>query len=580
MHIQNVILGKEKFDLVIKNVSIVNVYTKEVYESEIGIVNGLIGHVNQPDDDSLEGIAYFDGKGMYAIPGLIDTHIHIESTMMTPTNLSNAIIPRGTTTLACDPHEIANVLGVEGVKYMVEASESIPLSVFTLLPSCVPSVENIETAGAEFYAEDISKMFEYERVIGLGEVMDFQGVINNAQRMNDILDVSKKYNGFIQGHAPGLTGRELSAYQAAGPNSDHEASFADEARYKLRAGMTLECRESSIVHDMPVLMPVIKELNYPENTTLCTDDKEPDDLMLEGHIDHVIRTGISLGGDPVELIKMATLNASKLIKMDDRGALAAGKKADVVLVSNLEEFQVKDVFISGEHVASNGKMINESVGKELKVESLNTVKLSKIESDTCFKIASNKDSIVTNVITYNPDMHIVTTCEEERIPVNNGYANISQRDDLSTLSVFERHGRTNNHQTAFVKNFKIKEGAIASTVSHDCHNLVVIGKNTDDMKVAANILISCGGGIVCVKNGEIIALVELPIAGLMSSDPIEVMAKSTNKLKEGIRSLGIDSVSPIIQVAAFSLPVIPHVRLTDKGLVDVIKQEIIPIIVE
>lgn len=572
-------LGTTVFDLVIKNVKLVNLFTKEIYTSEIGIKNGMVGHILQENEEPLEGSAYYDAKNKYALPGLIDTHIHIESCMMTPYNLSQAIVPHGTTSIACDPHEIGNVMGLRGVKYIIDASKDIPLNTFILAPSCVPSVNDLETAGSELYSEDVSKMLRWDEVIGLGEVMDYQGLLTGKTRIEEIVEVAKMKNVFIQGHAPSLTGRELSAYLCAGVESDHETSFSWEAKYKLRAGMTLECRDSSIVHDIPTLIPIIRDFGYPENTTFCTDDREPDDLKREGHMDHVIKEAIKAGGDPIEVIKMATHNAARLLRLRDRGVLAPGKMADIILLEDLKTFDIDEVFIEGDLVAKGGEMLVDIPQPVHEIESRNSVNISiALEEDT-FKLESCGSKALVNVIAFNPNKHIVTERHEELLPVVDGHIDISGRDDLCTLAIIERHGRTDNVAVAFVKNFGLEKGAVASTVSHDSHNLVVVGKSVEDMLAAANEVIKVGGGIICVKDQSRFAGVDLPIAGLMSPKPIGELSDEIKKLKEGIISLGINTVSPIIQVAAFALPVIPEIRLTDKGLVDVLKQEIIPTII-
>lgn len=573
------IIGEIPFDLVISNVKYVNLYTKETYTVQIGITDGKVGHVQIDSSEKLTGLNEYDAKGKYAIPGLIDTHIHTESTMMTTLNLSNTIVPMGTTTIACDPHEIGNVLGVQGVEYIINSSKNLPLDIKVLVPSSIPSVEDLETAGAVFNSETIQKLLDNDACIGLGEVMDFEGVINRSDRMNKILDVARKNNVFIQGHAPSLKGRKLSAYLSSGVESDHETSFEDEAIEKLRSGMVLECRESSIVNDIPTLLPIIKKYNYPENTTLCTDDREPDDLLNEGHIDYVIRKAIEHGGDPIEIIKIATLNASKLLRLNDRGVLTPGRRADICLIKDLNEFEVDEVFVEGDLIAKSGQMINEFKSElEFEVESLNTVKLDIFNSSDDFKIKVEGKTATVNVICFHPDKHIVTELGVEELPIKDGFIDISNRDDLATLAVYERHGVNGNHQVAFVKDFGIHSGAVASTVSHDSHNLVVIGKDYKDIRKAANLAVTNGGGIFCVQEGEILGGIELPIAGLMSRKSVIDLAKDTKRLKEAIISLGINTVSPIIQVAAFALPVIPYIRLTDIGLVDVIKQEIIPTI--
>ncbi len=299
-------------------------------------------------------------RGKCAIPGLIDTHIHTESTMMTLSNAAEALLIHGTTTIACDPHEIGNVLGVDGVKYIAESAKNTPLMTCVLAPSCVPSIERMETSGAVLKREEIKEILALDNVIGIGEVMDFTGVIDQAERITDILDEARNQNVFLQGHAPMLTGKKLSSYLAAGIKSCHETSFADEARDKLRQGMVVECRESSIMHDVAALAPVIKEFNYPENATLCTDDREPDDLLSEGHLDHVIRIAMDEGIPAIEAIKMCTFNSARLLGLDCIGALTPGKKANIVLLDNLDNIKVMDVFVDGKHTVSESKLIEKN----------------------------------------------------------------------------------------------------------------------------------------------------------------------------------------------------------------------------
>lgn len=572
--------GRGQFDTVIKNVKFVNIITKEIYDSEIGIVGGKVAHINQPGEIALEGIEEYDAEGRYAIPGLIDTHVHIESSMMTPANMAKAVLVHGTTAIACDPHEVANVSGIDGVRYIVESTRKLLLKVYVLAPSCVPSVVGIETAGANFNREEIDEIMSMEGVIGLGEVMDFQGVISQNERIMDILDTARKHTRFLQGHAPSLTGRDLSAYLSTGICSCHETSFEEEARYKLRAGMTLECRESSIVHDIDVLVPVLKEFGYPPAATFCTDDREPDDLLDEGHLDYVLRKAVKAGMPPIEAVRMATYNAAKLLDIEGIGHLKPGNAADIVLLDNLEEFIVNEVFVNGELTVKNGKMISLLEKKTYPIERINSVILDQKLVKEDFGVRAEGSEVKVNVIAFNPKVPIVTNLSEAKLPVKNGFADISGREDLSILSVFERHGVNGNKSTCFVKNLGLTHGAIASTVSHDSHNLVVIGKNTDDMLKAAEALIDAGGGIVCVSDGRIEVLLKLPIAGLMSDKPVEELAPLTADLKRMIYEHGIKSVCPILQIGSLALPVIPSVRLTDCGLVDVASQKIIPIIID
>ncbi len=572
--------GEVDFDLVIKNVNLVNVITREVYESEIGIINGKIGHANQPGDEPLKGSKTFDAKGKYAIPGLIDTHIHTESTMMTLSNVAKALLVHGTTTIACDPHEIANVMGVEGVKYIIDSSSDIPLMTCVLAPSCVPSVEGLETSGAAFLKDEIKEILEMDRVIGLGEVMDFNGVINQSERMVEILEEARKHKAFLQGHSPMLTGHKLSAYLSTGIKSCHETSFADEARYKLRAGMTLECRESSIMHDVKQLAPVIKEFNFPENATLCTDDREPDDLYNEGHLDHVIRVAVKEGIPAVEAIKMSTFNSARLLGLENVGSIAPGKLANIAIIDNLENIKITDVFVEGKQIVKDGKLTEEINGKSYSIEKLNTVHLAQEPAIDDFKIKCNKDEALLNVMAYDKNVPIITQIEQVRMKTKDGYIDIAQDDSLAALTVFERHGKNGNKKCGVVKNLGIKEGAIASTVSHDCHNLIVLGKDADDMLLAARTLEKTGGGIVCVLNGKVEAIIELPIAGLLSPKPVEELAPKTALLKQKMRDMGMISSCLLLQIATLSLPVIPEVRLSDMGLIDVNNKKIIPVIID
>lgn len=573
-------MGIEEYDLVIRNTQYVNLFTKEIYTSDIGIKNGIIACVTQPGDPPLLCTNEYDAHGRYAIPGLIDTHVHIESSMMTPANMARTIIPHGTTTIACDPHEIANVAGLEGVNYILEASKDIPLSVFILTPSCVPSVVNLETAGAEFGVNEISQIFNSSpRVIGLGEVMDFPGVISCQHRITSILDYVRPLNRFMQGHCPLLTGPNLSAYQTSGVNSCHETAYTDEALYKLRAGMTLECRESSIARNIKAIMPAIITCHYPPNTTLCTDDREPDDLLSEGHIDHVLRRCVEEGGDVIEIIRMATYNAARLLRLYDRGSITPGLRADIILLDSLTPFKVNEVFIAGKLTAKGGNIYNDFTTPVLPFESTNTVHINHRMTADDFTIHLDvaDGEVDLNMIRLDDDYPVVSHLHHQCLPISGGKVIVNQ-EDIVYLSVFERHGKKGSSSICLLKNSGLKAGAIASTVSHDCHNLVVIGKNPEDMAIAANELIESGGGFCCVRNSSILASLDLPIGGLISPLPVEKMAPQTKHLKEVITDLGLRGSCPIIQVASFALPVIPHVRLTDMGLVDIETQKFLPLI--
>lgn len=570
--------GQISLDLVIKNVNFVNIFTKEIYPADIGICEGYIAHITQPGEGGISGKIEYDACGRHAVPGLIDTHVHIESSMMNPANLARVVLPHGTTTLVNDPHEIANVLGLEGVRYILDTSAGLPLRVYVLAPSCLPSALGVETTGFEFNSQEIDTMLKWDRVIGLAEVMDFPGVIHQSPRMKEILDTARKHGRFIQGHVPYLTGRGLSAYQCAGINSDHETVFTEEAYYKLRAGMTLECRESSIAQNIEALAPALKELGFPPNATFCTDDREPDDLLHEGHMDHVIRRAVAQGIPPIEAIKMATYNAALLTRLWDHGALAPGRIADILLLDNLEEFKVNEVFVGGKLAAQNGRLAEELIIPKHPLEDRNTIVLNSKPVKEVFQIRADGQKVKVNVITYDEHNPLLTKLEKIELPVRNGVVDTSAGEDLAYLAIFERHGRNGNISVGLVKGLNLKKGAIASTVSHDCHNLTVVGRNPGDMAVAANKLAESGGGIICVADGKVLAGVELPIAGLMSPKPVEELAPITSHLKNTIREMGLTGGYPLLRVATFALAVIPEVKMTDMGLVNVLTQQFIPVV--
>lgn len=573
-------MGTAEFDLVIQNVNFVNVFTKEIYQADIGIADKRIAHVTQPGEKPLTGKNIYNGKGKYAIPGLIDTHVHTECSMMTPYHMAEAILPTGTTTIVCDPHEMANVMGIDGVKYILDASKDIYLHVYVTAPSCVPSVEGLETAGASFFKEEIQQMMKMDRVIGLAEVMDYYGVIHQSDRMQEIVETAGKYKGLIAGHAPGLMGRELSAYLAAGIQSCHESTFAEEARSKLRAGMTVECKESSNVPTIKELAPVLKEFGYPINSTFCTDDRAPDDILKDGNLDYVVRRAIEEGIPPVEAISMATYHASILTGLSEYGTLKPGNIADVLLLDDMEHFVVNEVFVEGELVAKKGKLLKKIPAIHPWQEQTDTIHLSQNLTEDTFRIPAKGEKAKVNLIQFNDDDPIMTEKVTRELPVTEGFVNIQGMDELATMAVLERHGKNGNIAVGLVENIGLKYGAVATTFSHDCHNLIVLGKNEADMLLAAKILKKYKGGIVCVHDGKADALVELPIAGITSPKPIEELAPEFKQLNDTMRTYGIKGACPFIQLGCLNLPVVPKIKLTDRGLVDVETQTMISILCE
>ena len=574
-------MGQMPYDLLITNICYLNMSTSEIYRADIGIVDGYIAYVSPPGmAGRLQGKTTYDGNGKYALPGFIDTHVHIESSMLTPANFARQVLPSGTTTVLADPHEICNVMGIEGMRYFHKASEGLPLDIFFAAPSCVPSVVGIETSHTCFGPDEIKQMLDMPRVIALGEVMDFVNVINQEKRMWEILEVAKNAGVLIQGHLSENTSHELAAYLAAGCISDHETRGYVEAMDKLRAGLTLECRFSSNCHNMPVIAKALAQCAYPANATICTDDREPDDLIKEGHVDEVIRQAIYAGMPPIEAIRLATQNAARFLGLHDRGLLTPGSIANIVLTENLEKLRVDEVFIRGELWAKGNALQKEIVEPSNGISGVNSVILKKKPEINDFLIPSrtaNDVKVSLNYIRYNPEDPFLTKPGTADFPIKDGFADICADDGFVTMCVFERHGVNGNFGIAPVENLGMKRGAVAGTVSHDCHNLFVIGTNPQDMLMAVNTLTEAGGGFCCIENGSVSALLKLPICGLISPKSADKICVDIERLKKTLASFGINAYSPLNLLTAFSLAVIPEIRLTDCGLINTGTQSIIPL---
>lgn len=574
----NAAMGRRPFDLVLENVQYVNLETREIYPAQIGIIDGYIAFVTHPGfTRRLEGNLYYDGDNRHALPGLIDTHVHIESSMLTPVNFARQVLPSGTTTVLADPHEICNVMGVDGMRYCLEASEGLPVDMFFAAPSCVPSVPGIETSHTEFGGKEIKAMLNMPRVIALGEVMDFMGVINQSPRMMDILKVSNEFGVLIQGHLAENTPEELATYLAAGCRSDHECRGFHEAIMKLRAGLWLECRYSANCHNMPVLAKALIQCGFPERATVCTDDREPDDLIKEGHIDEVVRQAILAGMPPIEAIRLGTRNAANFLNLRDRGVLEPGRLANILLVEDIENFRVDEVFIKGELWAKDGSLTKNipEPSSMFNTRSCMLLKRPPERSDFTIPVNENTDYIKLNYINYSPDDPFLTKLAVADFPVKDGYAEVQADRGFVTMCVFERHGVNGNIGIAPVGNLGMTRGAIAGTVSHDCHNLFVIGTNPDDMLLAARTLSESGGGFACTENGVVLAQLDLPICGLMSSKSAAELQPEVAAIKICLEEFGIRAHSPLNLLTAFSLAVIPEIRLTDYGLVDTRTQTIV-----
>lgn len=578
--------GAEPADLLIRGVNYVNLFTGEVYEASIGVYRGRVAYV--VSGNAPEAREVFEGRGLYAVPGLVDSHLHIESSMVIPSRFAEAVLPHGVTTVAIDPHEIANVLGKKGVRYMLEASRGLPLKVYLLAPTCVPPLPGHETSGAEFDAEDVREMLGWDGVIGLAEVMDFGGVINLHPRITEILKVGRERGLVIDGHAF-LEGLELNAYVAAGAEADHENFTFREALEKLRLGMLVKLRAPYLL-DVKEFVEGIKSLPDPSGILMVTDDILPDNLLRDGHLDFVVRSFIEAGLDPVEAIKAATIRPSIHLKLFDRGVIAPGKLADIVLVDSLERFGIRYVFADGRLIARDGRLIEKIPLKGFPEDAKKTVYVRRLrEEDFMIKAPPGKGKVRARVIEFSEPptdggnrgaeflQSILTRFVVEEFPVRDGYLDVGER---AVVAVVERHGRTGGMGKGIVKNSGMREGAVASTVAHDTHNLLVMGRDPGDMLKAANHVIERDGGIAVVRDGEVLASIELPVAGLMSEEPLETVARKFSRVREAFREIGLRD-HPYAPLFFFlALPVIPNAKITDKGLYDVLAQKPVSLFVE
>ena len=566
-NIINVARGLEKADLVIKNANIVNVLSEEIHKGDIAICDGVIAGIGE----NYSGEKEIDINGAYVTPSFIDGHVHLESTMMLPKEFAKTVLPAGTTTVIIDPHEISNVLGLHGISFMHEAVKDLPMNVYTMLPSCVPATP-FETSGFDLNSYDLSLLIDKPWVLGIAEMMNFPGVLNLDKNVMAKLELAKSRGKRIDGHAPYLSGKDLCGYIASGVKSDHECTTPEEAIEKLRLGVYVMIREGTAAKDLDALIPVLKT----SNTRKCifvTDDRHPADL--KEHINGMVRRVVEAGVDPIKAVQIASLNTAEYFGLKDLGAIAPGYKADLLVLPDLKTFKPDIVLKDGQVIAQDGKLAVE-IPENDAIATRNSVNVRWITMDD-FKIQTEGDGVkkvrALEVIPHQ----LITKSVMSDVKVVDGNAVSNVETDTLKICVIERHRATGNIGKGFVKGFNLKCGAIASTVAHDSHNMIVIGTNDFDMYTAAVALIKCQGGKVVVKDGEIISQLPLPIAGLMSDKEFDFVVEKCDELNKAAHSIGCKLEDPFMTMGFLSLPVIPELKITDKGVFDTNKFDFVDI---
>lgn len=557
--------GEQPADCVIKGAHLVNTLSCEIYQTDIAVYKGRIvglGHY--------EGREVFEAKGLYAAPGFIDAHIHLESSCLTVPEFARAVIPLGTTTVIADPHEIANVLGLAGLRYMLECSGGLPLNIFYMLPSCVPATA-LETSGARLDTSDLVPFLDHPQILGLAEMMNYPGVLVKDPRV--LAKVSMAQGRFIDGHAPGLSGRDLCAYIGAGIRTDHECTTREEALEKLRLGMSILIREGSVARNMKDLLPVVSSENA-HRFAFVSDDRHPTDLASEGHMNGILRKAVSLGLAPVNAIQMVTLHPATFYGLKDLGALAPGYRADIILLEDLQNFHAVAVFKDGQRVAQNGQVLVELPKPPPPPDHTLRINWERFPG---FRIpVPDEGQKVGRVIEIVPDQ-IFTREAVLPLRIRGGAAVADPDRNLAKLAVVERHKATGHVGLGFVKGLGLRKGCIATSVAHDSHNVVIAGVQDDDMLLALKTIEQMSGGLVVVRNGTVLASTPLPIAGLLSDLPLDQVVGQMSRTLAAARELGSPLHNPFMTLSFLALPVIPELKLTDRGLVDVVHGTIVPL---
>ena len=559
LHIIDVAAGRKKADLVLKNATYVNVFSGELETCDIAVAEGLIVGLG-----SYEGFEEADMTGKIVCPGFIDAHIHLESSLVTPSEFVRAVIPHGTTTVITDPHEITNVMDTHGIDYMLAATENLPVDTLFMIPSCVPA-SPMDESGADLDYRDIDSFFEHPRVLGLAEMMNYPGIISADGRTVAKIIASQAHHKKIDGHAPGLTGKDLNAYIAAGVYSDHECADMEDALAKLKLGQFIMIREGTAARNLEALIDLVKSPRYFDRCMFCTDDKHPSDLLEKGHIDYICREAVRMGADPIQTVQVACLHAARYFLLNNRGAIAPGYLADFAIMDDLKDFNVTTVYKRGKLVYGNGQVVDfekPEIPEHLDDQAHNTFHLPRLSAKD---FAETRRKVIIGMI----DGQIITE--------DKGYAEaVDIEQDILKMAVVERHKNTGHIGIGYLQGYGMKSGAVATSVSHDSHNIICVGTNDEDMAFAVNRIADNKGGIVVVKDGQVIEELPLEITGLMSDKPLTEVNDLLEKAKAAAHSLGVGTgIDPFMTLSFMALPVIPTVRLTTRGVVDVIKHQYI-----
>ena len=557
LHVIDVAAGRAPADLVLKNATYVNVFSNELCHGDIAVAEGLIVGMGE-----YHGKVEVDVSGKLVLPGFIDAHIHLESSLVSPTEFAKAVLPHGTTTVITDPHEIANVMGTDGIEYMLQATEDLPVDVRFMLPSCVPATP-LDESGANLDYRAIDSFYDHPRVQGLAEMMNYVGVVNGDGQVVEKIVASQAHHKKIDGHAPGLSGKDLNAYIAAGVYSDHECSDMEDAMNKLRLGQYIMIREGTAARNLEALMPLLTS-QYVDRCMFCTDDKHPNDLLEKGHIDYIVKKAISLGADPIVAVKAACHNAARYFLLNNRGAIAPGYLGDFVIIDDFQHFEIEMVY-------KRGVLMYDGQLRDFPAPEIDPY-LVKRAHDT-FHVAH----LTAEDFSDGRPHAVIGMIPGEIVTQDAGYADHADPEqDILKIAVIERHKNTHHIGLGYIKGYGLKRGAVATSISHDSHNIIVVGATDEDMAAAANRIVENRGGITVMENGQVLGEVTLSIAGIMSDDSLVMVNSALEDAKDEAFGLGVSrGIDPFMTLSFMALPVIPSLRITTRGVVDVSSQRYI-----